>query len=524
MENPTVIIIGGGATGLGILRDLSMRGVKSLLIEKGDLTNGASSRYHGLLHSGGRYAVKDPEAARECIEENQILRRIGRSCVEETEGMFVRLESDDSDYESKWLEGCSKSGISTQKISIEDVKKLEPILTDKIVSAYLVPDAAIDGFRLSWQLVDSARRFGGEIKTYTRVTGIDSHNGKIVGVRVKNREGSLEIPCDIVINAAGGWSGKIAEMAGLDVGVQPDKGTLLVFNSRLVSRVVNRLHKSGDGDIFVPHGSVTILGTSSMSVPNPEDTSTSREEVENLMRIGSELIENLPRFRLLRAFAGSRPLYRPKGGAIGREASRGFAIIDHYSEGLEGMFSIIGGKFTTFRLMAEKISDRVCEKLCNSNPCRTAIEPIVPDVETRGHKFFPSFGEKLAANRLGKDRFEKVIQKLETDSESRQLLCECENITRAEFEVVASEKTSTDLDDIRRRTRIGMGTCQGTFCTFRAACLFDKNSALDSAREMLQERWKGIRPVLIGQTLKQAELTRSIYISSLAANVGGDLF
>ena len=528
MDNPTVIIIGGGATGLGILRDLSMRGVKTLLVEKGDLTNGASSRYHGLLHSGGRYAVKDQSAARECIEENQILRRIGKSCVEETEGMFVRLESDDPNYESQWIDGCKSSGIKIKKISVEEALKLEPILTSKIVSAYLVPDAAIDGFRLSWQLVDSAKRFGGEIKTYTRAVGIDSHNGKIIGVRVRNRSGEHEIPCDIVINAAGGWTGKIAEMAGLDVGVQPDKGTLLVFNSRLVNRVVNRLHKSGDGDIFVPHGSVTILGTSSMSVPTPEDTSTSRAEVENLMRIGSELIENLPKYRLLRAFAGSRPLYRPKGGAIGREASRGFAIIDHSTEGLDGMFTIVGGKFTTFRLMAEKISDQVCKKLGNSNPCRTASEPIVAEVSSKSRenvqKFFPSFGLNLAANRLGKDRFEKVAKKLESEPESRQLLCECENITRAEFEVIASEETSTDLDDIRRRTRFGMGTCQGTFCTFRAACIFGKNSAIDSTREMLSERWKGIRPVLIGQSLKQTELMRSIYISSLDVNAGGELF
>ena len=74
MQKATVVVIGGGATGVGILRDLSMRGVDALLIERDDLGYGTSSRYHGLLHSGGRYAVKDAEAARECIEENTILR------------------------------------------------------------------------------------------------------------------------------------------------------------------------------------------------------------------------------------------------------------------------------------------------------------------------------------------------------------------------------------------------------------------------------------------------------------------
>ena len=102
MEKTTVVVIGGGTTGLGILRDLSMRGVKALLVEKNDLVNGASSRYHGLLHSGRRYTVKDQEATRECIIENQIMRKIGRSCVESCGGMFTRLDIDD--WLSSWIE------------------------------------------------------------------------------------------------------------------------------------------------------------------------------------------------------------------------------------------------------------------------------------------------------------------------------------------------------------------------------------------------------------------------------------
>ncbi len=73
-----VIVIGGGATGGGTALDLALRGLRVALIERADLTDGTSGRYHGLLHSGGRYAVRDPESARECIDENRILRR--RSC------------------------------------------------------------------------------------------------------------------------------------------------------------------------------------------------------------------------------------------------------------------------------------------------------------------------------------------------------------------------------------------------------------------------------------------------------------
>src|SRR4030042_2340224 len=89
-----VLIVGGGATGVGIARDLSLRRIPCLLIEKGDFTSGASGRNHGLLHSGSRYAVSDPEAAKECIGENRILKRIAPHCVEETEGLFVSLPED----------------------------------------------------------------------------------------------------------------------------------------------------------------------------------------------------------------------------------------------------------------------------------------------------------------------------------------------------------------------------------------------------------------------------------------------
>ncbi|MCR5834666.1 MAG: anaerobic glycerol-3-phosphate dehydrogenase subunit A [Selenomonadaceae bacterium] len=533
MEKYTVVIIGGGATGLGILRDLAMRGVKALLVEKKDLVNGASSRYHGLLHSGGRYVVKDRDAAKECITENQIMRRIGKSCVEPCGGMFTRLDIDDEDYEEQWVKGCNETGIDITPITIDEAINLEPRLNRKrLRSVYLIPDAAIDGFRMAWQLVDSAKRYGGEFRTYTEFVGLDQVNGELHGVMVRNQfTGEIyEIGCDIAVNAAGGWAGFVGERAGLKIGVQPDKGTLIAFNQRIVSHVVNRLHKSSDGDIFVPHGSITILGTSSISIPNPEDTSTSREEVESLIKIGEQTFENLRDFRILRAFAGARPLYIPEGGELGRNASRGFAILDHETDGLKGFFTIVGGKFTTFRLMAEKICDQICAKLDVQEPCRTAEVPIVEEVpqaeKERAKKFFPSYGVELAAERLGVEKFRRVVARMESDPESRELVCECENITRAEVEEIAKESTTYSVDDLRRRTRIGMGTCQGNFCTFRGTAVLNEmceqskdKDTLTHMRKFLQGRWKGIRPVLIGRTLREMQIKRAIY--ELSMNVTG---
>ena len=136
MKHYDVIIVGGGITGAGTARDCAMRGLSTLLVERFDFTNGATGRNHGLLHSGARYAVNDNDSAKECIEENMILRKIGKHCVELTEGFFVQTPEDDKDFAPKWLEGCQKAGIKTEEISLEEAFKLEPNLSRKISKVY----------------------------------------------------------------------------------------------------------------------------------------------------------------------------------------------------------------------------------------------------------------------------------------------------------------------------------------------------------------------------------------------------
>src|SRR5437764_12242829 len=93
-----ILVVGGGSTGAGAVRDAAMRGFSTILVERGDLATGTTGRFHGLLHSGGRYVVKDPRSARECMDENRVLRRIAADCVEDTGGFFVTTPWDDPDY------------------------------------------------------------------------------------------------------------------------------------------------------------------------------------------------------------------------------------------------------------------------------------------------------------------------------------------------------------------------------------------------------------------------------------------
>lgn len=528
MLSPRVVVIGGGATGIGILRDLSMRGIPAVLLEQGGLAHGTSSRFHGLLHSGARYVVSDNDAARECIEENTILRRIGKQCVEETEGFFALTPQDDPDYVTPWLEGCAKAGISADALEVREALRLEPNLAPDISRVYRVPDSCVDGFRLVWHNAMSARAYGGEVLTYHTVTGIEHQNGAISGVHARNNVSgeTLFFPCEFVVNATGSWSGIIARMAGLDVQVAPDRGTLVVFNHRFTSRVINRLHKSSDGDIFVPHGSITILGTTSTPTDSPSNTTPTTEEILRLLDIGKPLFPQLEGYRILRAFAGTRPLYSPNAGA-GRTASRNFHIVDHQTEGLRGMASIFGGKLTTYRLMAEKMSDLVCQHMQHTSPCRTALEDIVPAPSQQSLQkaacCFPLHGVNLVAERLGQ-AFEQVVDTA-ARAPSNELICECEMVSMAEVEYVAADPSTHYLSDIRLRTRLGMGTCQGTFCSLRAmGALTAHNlplaqSPTATVRGFMQERWRGLRPALWGTQLQEIELGRAIYAATL--NIDG---
>jgi glycerol-3-phosphate dehydrogenase len=143
-----VLVIGGGATGLGVAWDLALRGVRVAVAEMGGIVSGTSGRYHGQLHTGARYAVSDANSAQECWQEHQIIRRIAPMALDDTGGLFVRSASDDEAFVPQWLERCATLGIPTERVSPEEARRLEPALSPAIRQVFAVPDAACDSFAL----------------------------------------------------------------------------------------------------------------------------------------------------------------------------------------------------------------------------------------------------------------------------------------------------------------------------------------------------------------------------------------
>jgi glycerol-3-phosphate dehydrogenase len=528
MESTEVVIIGGGATGAGILWDLSLRGIKAVLLEKRDLANGATGRCHGLLHSGGRYVVKDAEAARECASESQIVKKIAPHCVHDIGGLFVQYRQDDPAFFDRWEAACRQVGIPSERLSADEALALEPHLPKDILGAFTTPDAHIDVFQLTRSNIESAVAQGAGFRAYCEVTAINIEDGRVRSVDFRDtRSGEIgKIGCAIVINASGGWAQKIAAMAGVEVSVRCDKGSLLVLNHNLVSRVVNRCRVPGDADILVPAGPVCILGTSSFTVPGPEGLTAGSEEIEHLLALGKELVPALADARVLRIFSGVRPLYTPKGtgGAGGREISRGFALLDHEAiDQVKGFVSIVGGKLTTYRLMAEVTCNLVSAKLGLTQPCTTRQVPLRPaldaQISLRARQLLPVQVAAIAERRLGPN-LAHIVSAIEADPEMAEIICECEQVTRAELDFVLGDQSLVpvqSISDIGRRTRLGFGPCQGTFCGYKAMLAGYRShrwSAAQASEEFeryLDERWKGQAFVAQGKQVEQLDFSHDLF-------------
>jgi len=577
-----VLVIGGGATGAGVLRDLALRGIRAVLVEKGDLTHGTTGRYHGLLHSGGRYVVKDPRSATECADENEILRRIMPHCLEDTGGFFVITPADDEEYAARFVQGCHDTHVPVNEISVREMLRREPLLNPRISRVFEVRDGSADSFLATHSNAEDARQHGAQVLTYHVVKALDVADGRVAGAICEDmRSGEdVHIHAEYVVNAAGAWAGKIAAMAGVKVTVVPGKGIMIAMNHRMINTVVNRCKLPADGDIIVPIRTVAVIGTTDVQVPDPDVYGIEPHEVALMLEEGEHLVPGISRARVLRAWAGVRPLYKDQDVKDDRDISRTYKLLDHEArDGVKGLISIVGGKWTTYRLMAAEATDAVAAKLGVTAECRTHVEPLHKlQIENAKLSNRPSmsFSIRPSAPASQFSILGQPLARVEADDSYGDLICECELVTRDRVIQAITVGGAANLDDIRRDTRLGMGPCQGGFCTYRAVALWEEvrghgagetppvgdppakqspprddpprtdrpagtppvgdppakepprddppaeQDAPASAallRQFLQERWKGLTAIAWGDQLRQVRLDEIIYLDTLGVDL-----
>ncbi len=496
-EEYDVVVIGGGATGVAVARDCAMRGLKTLLLEKEDFAYGTTGRCSGLLHGGPRYLMSEPEIVEASCRESGVVQRIASSIVFRVPFLLLVFKGDrygldllDAYFREYDRYSRARGGEPHTVLSRGEVLEANPLVSREVEGAIGFDEFGVDVFRLTLLTALSAEKHGASLMTHCEVVEIGDGRVKFYD---KLRREIFEVRCELAVNAAGPWAPQVAELAGARVELRLTRGTHLIYPRQLFTTAIATSAIDGREVMLIPHQSSMLLGTTDEDhYASPDEAYPTSDEVMYLLQAAYRAIPALREVKPIRAMAGVRPLL-PEWGRREEDVTRSFRIIDHEELGEANLISVVGGKMVLHRLMAEEATDLICRKLGVREKCRTHIEPV-----DRG-----------------------VSWKAEPEPRSESYCCECERILASGVREAAREHART-LVDVRRRTRIGMGMCQGVSCSYRAALALAgelklrPKEALRQLRELLEERWRGRKPIAELSGHELTELAHGVY-SCLAA-------
>ena len=371
-DNPDVwdfAIIGGGATGLGVAVDAASRGYKTLLLEQGDFAQGTSSRSTKLIHGGVRYLQQgNISLVVEALKERGLLRKNASHLVHDLEFIIPNYDWWESPFYGIGLKMydvlAGKLGLGPSKFLSKDetLKILPTIEPEGLKGGVKYHDGQFDDARLAINLAQTAVDHGGSLLNYVQVTGLIKESGFVEGLELKDTENGdhLNIKARVVVNATGAFTDGVLSMDENQPEklVQPSQGIHLVMDrSFLESDTAVMIPHTDDGRVLfaVPWHDRILLGTTDEAVEEPtlEPRATDREIDYLLEHIARYLTRDPQRSDVLSVFAGLRPLVRKPGAGSTSEISRDHALFVSNS----GLVTIAGGKWTTYRKMAEDAVD-----------------------------------------------------------------------------------------------------------------------------------------------------------------------
>jgi glycerol-3-phosphate dehydrogenase len=393
-----VLVVGGGINGAGVARDAAMRGLTVALVEQADFGSGTSSRSSKLVHGGLRYLEqRNVKLVLESSLERRVLLRIAPRLVHPLPFILPVYRGDRHGLRTiqagMWLYDALSVFRNTRHrmLSASQALALEPALrSDGLAGAALYYDAQMDDARLCLANVISAAAHGAVVANYARVTAFEPplplgegwgessraatqrERRRLTGARVQDMLDGREVlvRAKRTVNTAGPWLDAVRE---LDQSGPPQlrttKGTHIVV-PRLTERHAITLQSSDERVIFVIpwHGNTLIGTTDTDYAGRPEDVAPTIEEVDFLLNEVRRIIpgHGLTASDVLASFSGLRPLARGAAVTAGQLSRE-----EHVVESPSGLLSLAGGKFTTYRLAAKRLVDRL-----TTVPCRTHLEPL----------------------------------------------------------------------------------------------------------------------------------------------------
>lgn len=391
-----VIIIGGGITGAGVLREAVNAGYKTLLLEANDFSFGTSSRSSKLIHGGFRYLRnKQYDVTRESVREREWLLKTAKNLV--TPLNFI-LPDYKSSKTPRWqlLLGVSLYDFyghkwDHQHLDAQAVLERIPFLNaNRLSGAYRYGDAQMDDARMVVRILKEAVEDGGFALNYARVTGLlRTRDGRVCGVKIKDRSEpkgrEVSAQAKVVINAAGPWSDDIRSFIQKPPHLRKARGSHLIFpfSKFPLSYAITLAHPKDNRAMFaIPWEGTTLIGTTDLDHPtylekSQDEPCASPGEIEYII---DALHATFPGLEIsaddmISSFAGLRPIIST-GKANPSDESRGHAVWEE-----DGLLTIAGGKYTTFRIMAAEVLNRARAFLPNAKPFPTRKRLIgeIPD-------------------------------------------------------------------------------------------------------------------------------------------------
>jgi glycerol-3-phosphate dehydrogenase len=377
-----LLVLGAGITGAGVALDAQLRGLRVALIDKGDFGGATSCASSKLAHGGLRYLeYGEIRLVYEALRERGLLLRNAPHLVRPLR-FVLPFRTGDRVRPWRWRAGLLLYDLLAGSASIRRARALAvgrlcrefPALHNNgLVGAAEYHDAQMDDARLCLEVTRSAWLHGARVANHVEAIAFERESGRITGVQAIDRltGAELRIRAKVALNAAGPWVDAVRRLAG-DVGqplLAPTKGVHLVAPGRRLTAAFLLLHPA-DGRVFfvIPWLGKTLIGTTDTDWTGaPDDAGADDDDVAYLLTGHNHYFDPpLTRADLLGSFAGLRPLLRTAGTSPSAR-SREYRIV----EGQDGLLTVAGGKYTTYRAMAEAITDLVMRRLGLRRRCRT---------------------------------------------------------------------------------------------------------------------------------------------------------
>jgi glycerol-3-phosphate dehydrogenase len=540
-----VIVIGGGVNGTGVARDCALRGLSVALFERNDIAFGASGNSSGMIHGGPRYLTNDPDVTYSSCLDSGHIQRVAPHLLFRIPfllpvfgsgfGARVLLNGYDAFFSLYDKYQPLKRGKPHVRLAGDDLRVLEPGLVGGVFGGVTFDEWGIDGARLCIaNAVDAVER-GAEVRVHTTVTEIlRREDGGAYGVRYRNRHTaeSGRVTARAIVNATGAWAPITADLGGLArsaTPIRPGKGIHVFLDRRLTNYAIMASSIDGRQVFLMPWQNMSVLGTTDDDYYGDlDDVIATRDEVEYLFQAVERVFPAVRSARAIGTWGGVRPtLYG--WGSNEDELSREHRIVDHAEHHADGLYSMIGGKLASYRLFSEEMTDVLAKRLGNDQPCRTHTSPLPGGDEAVDPMQLVLDGgmEAVTATRLEYRhgaRSLRVLERMQRNPREAAVVCPCEPVTEAEIRYVVEHEFAATVDDVSRRTRLGLGSCGGMRCALRCGRIVADARGLspDQGTKLSLSFLNGARrrrlPALSPDQARQEALS----LASLRAELGPD--